>query len=63
LILTEEKLLAIFHVAASRLQQFFGGGFLMTDDLPYASSGMGARLIVAAEHETFSSPDEAIRPN
>lgn len=58
-----ERPLVIYRVAASGWQRFFGSGFFMAGDVPYAYSREGTRLIVPAwtgDLEAASSLTEAI---
>jgi sporulation protein YlmC with PRC-barrel domain len=48
---SEKFQIAIYRVAESTLQRFFGGGFFLAGNLPLAYSLDGARLIVPSDTE------------
>jgi uncharacterized protein YrrD len=57
---------AIYRVAETTLQRFFGGGFYLAGDVPRSYSPDGARMIVPADTEAryaASSLAEAIQPS
>jgi sporulation protein YlmC with PRC-barrel domain len=63
-LLTEEPLVAVYQVLESHWQKYFGRGFYILADLPYAWSREGTRFIVREDevmHHRSSQPDEAIR--
>jgi sporulation protein YlmC with PRC-barrel domain len=63
-LITEEPLLAVYQILESHWQKYFGGGFYIPADLPYAWSRDGARFIVREDEvmrHRSSQPDEAIR--
>jgi sporulation protein YlmC with PRC-barrel domain len=63
-LITEEPLLAVYQILESHWQKYFGGGFYIPADLPYAWSRDGTRFIVREDEVTrhrSSQPDEAIR--
>ena len=54
---------AIYRVAGSTMQRFFGRGFFISGDVPHAYSHQGVRLIVPAnteDHSAVQSLREAI---
>ncbi len=60
----EEPLRAVYQVLKSLWQKFFGSGFYIPAELPYAWSRDGTRFIVRDDELTrhrVSKPDEAIR--
>jgi sporulation protein YlmC with PRC-barrel domain len=65
-LITEEPLLAVYQILESHWQKYFGGGFYISADLPYAWSRDGTRFIVREDEVTrhrASQPAEAIRPD
>jgi sporulation protein YlmC with PRC-barrel domain len=63
-LIMEEPLVAVYQVLESHWQKYFGRGFYISADLPYAWSRDGARFIVReveVMHHRSSQPDEAIR--
>lgn len=56
---------AVYRVAETTLQRFFGGGFYLAGDVPRSYSPDGARMIVPADVEqrhAASSVAEAVQP-
>jgi sporulation protein YlmC with PRC-barrel domain len=63
-LITVEPLLAVYQILESHWQKYFGRGFYISADLPYAWSRDGTRFIVREDEVTrhrSSQLDEAIR--
>jgi sporulation protein YlmC with PRC-barrel domain len=63
-LITEDPLLAVYQILESHWQKYFGRGFYISADLPYAWSRDGTRFIVREDEvarHLSPQPNEAIR--